>query len=143
MTGVQTCALPIFFARLLGEKAFYPLAIELQAVDLGPLFFTPSSGQPRPALSSYARRHRSGAIPTGTSFPHTVSLSAWDCMEHTHLIPRLAPSHRKPPSRQPWRATHPPPQKCHFQYKILSFDDIHNTPFCHNPPWQTIYDTIQ
>lgn len=27
------------FARLLDEKAFYPLAIELQAVDLGPLFF--------------------------------------------------------------------------------------------------------
>ena len=49
----------------------------------------------------------------------------------TNLWPRLAPSRRQPPSRQPWRATQPPsPQQRHFQYKILSFSDIHNTPLC-------------
>ncbi len=29
-------------------------------------------------------------------------------MERAHRIPRLAPSRRQPPSRQPWRATQPP-----------------------------------
>ena len=42
-----------------------------------------------------------------------------------------------PPCTQP-----PSPQQRHVQYKILSFSDIHNTPFRHNSPWQITYDNI-
>ena len=46
--------------------------------------------------------------PHGGQLSGLASLSAGDCMERAHLIPRLASSRRQPPSRQPWRATQPP-----------------------------------
>ena len=44
--------------------------------------------------------------PHGVRHPASRNLSAGDCMERAHLIPRLASSRRQPPSRQPWRHTH-------------------------------------
>ena len=65
---------------------------------------------PRPArkCESVSGSHQSDAIPTGASFQHPAAYRRGIAWSGTNLLPRLAPSHRKPPSRQPWRATQPP-----------------------------------
>ena len=61
-----------------------------------PCFFIPPSGPPLTAQKIL--------WPAG----HQSDGNSQNCHGACHLIPRLAPSYRQSPSRQPWRATQPP-----------------------------------
>ncbi len=65
---------------------------------------------PRPArkCESVSGSHQSDAIPTGPAIRFCQPIGGELPWSGTNLIPRLAPSYRQPPSRQPWRATQPP-----------------------------------
>lgn len=71
-----------------------------------PCFFIPSSGllRPRPQ-NPMPRRAYERRNPHGASFSRLASPSTGDCMERTHLWPRLMPRARQPPTPRPWRAT--------------------------------------
>ena len=92
-----------------------------------PCFFMFPITAPRPArkCESVSGSHQSDAIPTGASFQHPAAYRRGIAWSGTNLLPRLVPSHRQPPSRQPWRATQPPrPLLTHLFNNCYWFTDV-------------------
>ena len=78
---------------------------------MAPCFFM-LFGQPHHIPRGYARAKRVAYKRDnshGTSFPKFANLSAGNCIERTHLWPRLMPNARQPPTPRPWRAPASPP----------------------------------